>query len=451
MNRFYRLFVLAWGITVITVIPGLLKGQDTAQVERISLEQALKLAQKQNFDIRKTEADVRMARSDYRSTNALFLPQVNVEETAISTNDPLNIFGFKLKQEIVNPSDFNPVLLNNPDRMHNYQTKISVQQPILNVDGFLGRSAAHDKFSAVKQQLDRQTYYVEFQVKQAYYGLTLAQKQLTVIDTALHVARAFGSQAEHFYKQGMINKADLLAARVRVLDLESQQSGAENNIKKANDNLRYLLGMDEGTTLQPTDSLTLVTPPSAQVDYNWLNRNRSDMRAMRDMMSASHKMMQSGWARYLPSLNVFGSYEWNDKTFLGTGANNYMVGAVLKWNLFGGYKNAAEIEKSQAQYSKVKLMYEDKVYQNRLQINQTRRNMKQAQHQVELGNAAVEQASENLRIRTNRYSKGLERTTDVLQAEAALSEARLKRLHALYQYRISVAMMELLLEQNLVK
>ncbi len=451
MNRFYRLFVLALGMTVITAIPGLLKGQDTAQVRRISLEQALKLAQKQNFDIRKTEADVRVARSDYRSTNALFLPQVNVEETAISTNDPLNVFGFKLKQEIVSQSDFNPVLLNNPDRMHNYQTKISVQQPILNVDGFLGRSAAHDKLSAVKQQLNRQTYYVEFQVKQAYYGLTLAQKQLSVIDTALNMARAFRSQAEHFYEQGMINKADLLAARVRVLDLESQYTGAENNIKKADDNLRYLLGIDEGTTLQPTDSLTMVKPQKAQVDYNWLNRNRSDMKAMRDMMSASQKMMQSGWAKYLPSLNVFGSYEWNDTSLLGTGANNYMVGAVLKWNLFGGYKNAAGIEKSQAQYSKVKLMYEDKVYQNRLQVNQTRRNMNQAHRQVELGNAAVGQAAENLRIRTNRYSKGLERTTDVLQAEASLSEARLKRLHALYQYRISVAMMELLLEQNLVK
>ncbi|HKI46446.1 MAG TPA: TolC family protein [Balneolales bacterium] len=451
MNRLYRLFVLAWGMTVFTALPGLLMGQDTAQVRRMSLEQALKLAQKQNFDIRKTEADVREARSDYRSTNALFLPQVNVEETAVSTNDPLNVFGFKLKQEIVSATDFNPVLLNNPDRTHNYQTKISVQQPILNVDGFLGRSAARDKLSAVRQQLNRQSYYVEFQVKQAYFGLTMANKQLAVIDTALHVAQAFRSQAEHFYKQGLINKADLLAARVRVLDLESQYAGAENNISKADDNLRYLLGLDEGTRLQPTDSLTMVAPPKTQVDYNWLNHNRSDMKAMRDMMSASHKMMQSGWGRYLPSLNAFGSYEWNDKTFLGTGANNYMIGAVLKWNLFGGFKNAANIEKSQAQYTKVKLMYEDKVYQNRLQVDQVQRNMKQARRQVKLGNAAVEQAAENLRIRTNRYAKGLERTTDVLQAEAALSEARLKRLHALYQYRMSVSMMELLLEQNLVK
>jgi hypothetical protein len=51
-------------------------------------------------------------------------------------------FGSKLNQATITASDFNPEILNNPDRTTNFATKIEVLQPIINVDGLYGRQAA---------------------------------------------------------------------------------------------------------------------------------------------------------------------------------------------------------------------------------------------------------------------------------------------------------------------
>jgi outer membrane protein TolC len=84
-----------------------------------------------------------------------------------------------------------------------------------------------------------------------------------------------------------------------------------------------------------------------------------------------------------------------------------------------------------------------------MEIKQARRSVKQAQKQFDFADASVEQAAEDFRIRSDRYQQGMETTSDLLQAEARLSQARLQRLNTLYQYNISIARLELLLEQEL--
>jgi hypothetical protein len=54
--------------------------------------------------------------ADYRQSNSLFLPSITASHTAIATNNPLMAFGSKLNQATITASDFNPEILNNPDR-----------------------------------------------------------------------------------------------------------------------------------------------------------------------------------------------------------------------------------------------------------------------------------------------------------------------------------------------
>lgn len=174
------------------------------------------------------------------------------------------------------------------------------------------------------------------------------------------------------------------------------------------------------------------------------------MKALRYQMQSSRNMLNANKFNFVPSLNVFGTYEWDDNTLFGTKANNYMIGASLKWDLFKGFKNVGAVEKSQAELHKIKLTYQEKSLQNKMQIQSAYRVLKQSKKQIKLGNAAVKQATENLRIRSNRYAKGLEKTTDLLMAEVSLSNARLHRLMALFQYNISAISLELLTEKSLV-
>lgn len=419
------------------------------QSMKLSLEKALELAHDQNFDLRDVRTDERIARAEYRKSNAVFLPQISVEESAVSTNDPLNVFGFKLKQEIVQQADFDPALLNDPDAIDNYTTKIQVQQPVFNLDGFMGRNALKNRYKAAEAKSERTKYYTVFQVKKTYYQLVLAQRRVQVIDSALTVARANRKQAHDFFEQGMINKADFLAADVRVKELETQQTQAANGAETQADQLRYMLDLSDDVKLIPTDGLEYQSVPSVAYNFGQINEQRSDMRALKYQLNASRSNLNAMRFRFLPSLNIFGSYEWNDQNLFGTRAENYMIGASLKWNLFSGYKNVGSVEQASAQLSKMKLAYEQRSFRNRIDIMQAERAIEQAQRQIELTRSAMQQAEEHLRIRRNRYEKGMEKTTDVLMAETQLSEARLNHLQALFQLNVSTAQLELLLEKDI--
>jgi hypothetical protein len=65
-------------------------------------------------------------------------------------------FGSKLNQATITASDFNPEILNNPDRTTNFATKIEVLQPIINVDGLYGRQAARAKMNALSCERNAQ-------------------------------------------------------------------------------------------------------------------------------------------------------------------------------------------------------------------------------------------------------------------------------------------------------
>lgn len=70
-------------------------------------------------------------------------------------------------------------------------------------------------------------------------------------------------------------------------------------------------------------------------------------------------------------------------------------------------------------------------------------------NRIESSKRAKEQAQEALRIRTDRYKQGLEKTADLLMAEALTSQKELQYIQSIYKYKQSVFEMELLLEQDI--
>jgi outer membrane protein TolC len=91
-------------------------------------------------------------------------------------------FGSKLNQATITASDFNPEILNNPDRTTNFATKIEVLQPIINVDGLYGRQAARAKMNAFELRTERTKEYLELEVNKSFMELQLAYKAVGVLE-----------------------------------------------------------------------------------------------------------------------------------------------------------------------------------------------------------------------------------------------------------------------------
>ena len=416
---------------------------------KLSLKDALLKASENNRQINKAKEQGQVAKAEFRQSNSVFLPTINLSHTAITTNDPLTVFGFKLKQEITTQADFNPVLLNDPDRIENYNTKIAVEQPLINFDGIYGRKAANAKRQAVDFRTERTIYFTNFEVKKAYYQLELANEAVKVYKKSLETAKSALELTENNLKQGYVKDADVLAAKVRVLEINTQLADAENNRKQAGEFLAYLLGVDIQTSILTLDKLERKSSILQSLNSDQNEGVRSDLMAYKKGMEARENMLKSEKMRFLPRLNAFGAYEWNDDQLLGTSANNYMIGASLSWNLFSGYKNAGKIQKAKAELKIAELDLADYESKNSMEIKGAKRNLKVAYDRIELSQLAKEQAEEAFRIRNDRYKQGLEKTTDVLQAESASLLKNLEYISALYKYHVSVFQLELLLEKDL--
>ncbi|UFH35172.1 TolC family protein [Flavobacterium acetivorans] len=408
-------------------------GQDTLSISKKEIWQK---ASEKNRQIKMAQQDYKSAQADYRQSNSLFLPNITASHTAISTTNPLMAFGSKLNQEILTASDFNLALLNNPVKTQNFATKIEVLQPLINMDGFYGRQAAKAKMDAFALQTERSKEYLELELNKAFMELQLAYKAVSVLEKASATADANMKLIKNYYEQGILQKTDLLSVQLRVNEIKNQWQYAKSNVQNASDYLGFLLNEEMSNKIyKPVESLEntiLIENATTQ-----LSNNRKDIQAMDKSSEAYRKMLQSTKMNFLPRLNAFGSYELYDQTLFGTNAKGYLVGAQLSWNVFDGYKSIGKMEKSKADFQKATLENQEYKAKSQLELNKTNRQLKDAENKVNLSKLALEQSQEAYRIRSNRFTQGLEKTTDLLQSETQMSQKELEFLQAVFEYNFT--------------
>jgi outer membrane protein TolC len=407
--------------------------QDTLSISKNDISKKIAST---NLQVKITEKNAQSAKADYNQAKAVFLPNISVSHTGISTTNPLMAFGSKLNQEILTASDFNPALLNDPAKTQNFSTKFEIQQPLINVDGLYGRQAAKAKMEAFQLQTERTKEYLELEVTKAYMQLQLAYKAVKVLEKANTTGKANLKLVENYFKQGMLQKTDLLNVQVRVNEIANQLQYAKSNVQNASDYLGFLLNEDtQGKVYKPSEALENTI--SIEPINTTLSENRKDIQAMSKSSEAYAKMLQSSKMTFLPRLNAFGSYEMYDATVLGTSAKGYLVGAQLSWTIFDGYKSIGKYEKAKAESQKADIEKEQYTKQSQLELNKTNRQLLDSENKVNLSQLAFEQSQEAFRIRQNRFAQGLEKTTDLLQAETQMIQKELEQLQAVFEYNFT--------------
>ncbi|MDX1544577.1 MAG: TolC family protein [Christiangramia sp.] len=415
------------------------------QVQPVSKDTVMNRVMENNRKLKISEQEFLQARADYRQTNAVFLPNIRVSHTAMTTNNPLMAFGSKLNQESITESDFNPALLNDPNRINNFATKIEVEQPLVNLDGIFKRKAADSKMQATRLKSERTTDHMKLEVEKAYMELQLAYKAVNVLEKAQEAALSNKKMAMDRYKQGYLQKADILSVEVRVSEISNRLQYAKSNLENASDYLEFLMGQSQEGILKPTDSLqinSLTETGDAKV-----SEKRSDIKAMELAAEARKEMYTADKMSFLPSLNAFGSYELYDNEIFQGSANGYIAGVSLSWDIFQGSKRFGKTQKSKAEYEQARLEYEEYVSNSTMALSNARRSLLDAQNKLNLSKLTMEQSEESLRIRTNRFEEGLEKTSDLLSAEAKYLEKELEYYQTIYEYNYVKAYLEFLIKQ----
>ncbi len=380
--------------------------------------------------------EVLMAKGDYNQTNAVLLPNIKVSYSGIETTSPLMAFGSKLNQGILVASDFNPIVLNDPEKVRDFITKIEVQQPILNFDGMHQRKAAKAKLQATTLQSQRTKEYLDLEVVKAYMQLQLAYKTVDVLEKAAKAALENKRLATNALKQGYLQKADVLAVDVRVLDVQNKLQNARSEIGNASNELSLLMNDTSGVIYKPADSLVVAASKEMPLK---LSGERADFKALTYATKARKEQLKAANMAFLPRLNAFWTFELHDPKIFKGRSNGYLIGAQISWDILQGSKRFGERTKSKAAFEKATLEKQAYLAKSQIALNKANRMLTNAKNSLRLSALALEQSKESLRIRTNRFKQGLEKTTDLLASETQYSQKQLAYYATVFKHNYALA------------
>src|SRR6266545_3635899 len=114
-------------------------GQDTVA---LSLAEARARARTDNPALQAERADARAAAQGPREASRALLPTVSAGLDAVRTTDPVAVFGMKLRQADLAAGDLALDALNRPAAYQDYAARLTIEQPLLNLEGLYGHAAA---------------------------------------------------------------------------------------------------------------------------------------------------------------------------------------------------------------------------------------------------------------------------------------------------------------------
>ncbi len=402
----------------------------------LSLSDAIKKALESNP--RAKAASFQADESDARITQVRsgLLPQLYLSESYGRTTNPMWAFGTKLNQEKIAQSDFDPARLNDPDVMNNFITSVTLDWTLF--DGgqtWIGLKQAKSDSEALQLMLQRTREEIIAQTGTAYLGFLIAEENLSLIRQVLETAGAHSKMVRSRYENGFAVKSDLLRAQVRVSELEQELFSAESGILIAKAMLCNAMGIPADSSFRISTRLEHGGEIEEPVE-KWTQKalsNRKDLKQLLTRESMAKEEVNKSLAGHLPSLHLVGNYEINSEDFSDT-ADNYMVGAMMKLNLFSGERISGKTKEARASLKRIQAIRQELELGIDIQVRQAYYHALSSRKRIKTSQESIIQAEENLRIVRKRYENGLYTIVSLLDAEAALKQARTGNLKALHDY-----------------
>ena len=190
----------------------------------LSLRDAVRLAIRENKAIAGTTAGARASEARITQARAGMLPKVNYSESFARSNNPVFVFSSLLTQHQFGVENFAIGPLNRPDFLNNFQSQVTVDQPIY--DAGQTRNAVKSAELARKMTGEEQRL-VQMNVisgaARAYYGAVLAAESLKAAEQAVRSAEADLKRAEAVRAAGMSTDVDVLSIRVHLAAVTEQR------------------------------------------------------------------------------------------------------------------------------------------------------------------------------------------------------------------------------------
>jgi outer membrane protein TolC len=403
----------------------------------LTLRKAVQLALKRNPGIKGLENSLKINQEKIGIAKSFLLPKIFVQEAGIGTNDPAYAFSLKLEQRRFSLSDLlgAPGTFNNPSPVSDFRTSLFLEEPI-----YMPTAKTEVKTADLMYQAQKENFYLDqqklaFQVIQTWLMIKTARDYVKTADKGVHDAEAHLKLAQKLYQSGIGLYSDTLRAFTAVKQAEQKFIQASTRYQVSKLFLGYLLGINHPVQI-------LIGRKGKSVFFHrhlkfyihqW--KKRDDLKSLLIQLSAAKKRIHLAQESYSPTLSFEGSYNLHDYRYpFGIEANDWEVMLEANLNLFEGRRRREKLRIAREQQKELQEQYIQ--FQNavQLKVKKAYLEVKEAQKNVTLAEAAVKSSEEGVRLVQLRYQNSLSPFLDLLDAQVSLDHSRSLLVSAKNQY-----------------
>jgi outer membrane protein TolC len=334
-------------------------------------------------------------------------------------------------------SDLQPSLLNFQESRESY---LGVSQTV----EFPGRRSLRGKIAGFESReflADKDLLKLEivFQVKEAFYSVLLADEKRRYAAQDLELAHDFLGKAEAKYEAGDVARVEVVRAGVEASKAATAVKLAENDVLLAKARLNYLLGRTKFESLETKGDLVRdAVPIDREALVGRAVRARPEIaRAMAGMAKEERRKTEAVMS-YFPDFDVSLS-------------RHRLVGETTAWDftlsfpipLFFWQPARGRIAETQANIRSLERRSEDLENRISLEVGQACLNARTAADQIALFEKEIlAQAEDVYNLILFSFQEGEIGGIELIDARRTLLEARRAYADALYNYSITLAVLE---------
>jgi outer membrane protein len=402
-----------------------LPGNAPSGVMRLTLDQAVSLALKQNPTAQIAILTAAESVQDKNVARAALLPQANLSVT--DTVERLNLQAFLGARIPGFPQHAGPFQV--------FSAGPVFSAPVFDLTLFRRYQAARETANASKADSLSTREQVILLVVSQYIGTLRAVANVQASQSRVELAQALYDQAADVQKEGVGTGIDTLRANVELQNEKQRLLEAEADRDTSLFGLSRLLNLDPRQVIELGDSLSFFDTPQPDVisSIDSALAERQEWKALQEQLKSAGLQKKASSESRLPKLDFTGNW-----AYLGgsstTGIPTYNYEAEVSVPLFTGGRIHAEIVRADLEIQKLQQQEDDLRNQIALDVKTALINLDSARNQVAVANLGVQLSKEEVDQARDRFKAGVANNIEVIQAQDSLARANDNQIAALYRF-----------------
>ena len=420
MKRLKRFFLI---LSYLAVLPN-----------PLTLDDAVKIALQNNKQIKVAEEKLLSARSNWEMARAGEKLFSSLSASALRIDK---------KTTITMPSFIpgRPPMQITIGELYSYKASLGIFHPIdVSKKLSLREKAASLSIDQAEIDYQRTKEDVITSTKKAFLQALQAKKSIAIFETTLKAAEEHLRVAKAAYEAGTVPQFDVLRAEVNLANIRQQLLSVQNAYEMAKSALLNTMGIDPTTPIELQEKVKAPEEPSLSLDdcVKKALENRKEIAVLKLGIEIAEENLRLTKRENYPDLTLGFSYNWQHPT-TSFSPREFTWNVVLSLSAtpFDSGLNKAKQKNIESTIETLKANLSQLEDGIKLEVKNAYTNLENAKAKLDVASKTLEQAREAYRLAEVRYQAGVSTQVELLDTQAALTQAEVNYVNALFDFHIA--------------